>query len=301
LPSIVAPRLHRFTAAEHVSNVLFVAMHLSALLVFVVPFSWRLVALAAGGYGVRMWAVTAGYHRYFAHRTYKTSRAFQFVLAVLGATSMQNGPIWWASVQRRHHKSSDGPGDPHSPAHHGFWYAHIGWVFDRTVPRPRDQSNVSDLTCYPELCWVDRHDWVPISGYAIVCFAIGGVPGLVWGFVVSTLAVFHATMLINSLAHMWGSRRYATGDQSRNNGLLAILTFGEGWHNNHHHYMSSARQGFFWWEVDASYYVLRALARVSIVWGVREPPASSLAGGTLSRSASLPAHTAVQRPVGGQA
>jgi stearoyl-CoA desaturase (delta-9 desaturase) len=274
---LVSPSMRRFTAAERVSNVLFVALHVSTLLVFLVPASWKLVALAVGGYSVRMWAVTAGYHRYFAHRTYKTSRAFQFVLAVLGATSMQNGPIWWASVHRRHHKFSDGPGDPHSPVHRGFWYAHIGWVFDTTVPRPRDDSNVTDLTRFPELCWVDRHDWVPIIGYAVICFAIGGVPGLVWGFVLSTLAVFHATMLINSLAHIWGSRRYATHDRSRNNGILAILTFGEGWHNNHHHYMSSARQGFFWWEIDASYYVLRVLARLSIVWGVREPPASSLA------------------------
>jgi stearoyl-CoA desaturase (delta-9 desaturase) len=278
LSSLVVPHLRYFTPVERLSNVLFVALHVSALTVFVVPCSWRLVALAVGGYVVRMWAITAGYHRYFAHRTYKTSRAFQLVLAILGATTMQNGPIWWASVHRRHHKFSDGPRDPHSPAHHGFWYAHIGWVFDRTVPRPRDESNVTDLTRYPELCWVDRHDWVPLLGYGVICFAIGGVPGLVWGFVLSTLAVFHATMLINSLAHIWGSRRYATGDRSRNNAFLAVLTLGEGWHNNHHHYMSSARQGFFWWEIDASYYVLRVLARLSIVWGVREPPASALTG-----------------------
>jgi len=272
----IASQLRRFSAIEHVSNALFVAMHLSLLFVFLVPVSWKVVALALGGYGVRMWAVTAGYHRYFAHRSYKTSRAFQLFLAVLGATTMQNGPIWWASVHRRHHKDSDGPGDLHSPVTHGFWYAHVGWVFDRTVPRPRDERNVTDLTAYPELRWVDSHDWIPLTAYAVACFAIGGGPGLVWGFVVSTLAVFHATMLINSLAHVWGSRRYETGDQSRNNALLALVTFGEGWHNNHHHYMSCARQGFRWWEVDVTYYVLRVLAFLRLVWAVREPPAAAV-------------------------
>jgi stearoyl-CoA desaturase (delta-9 desaturase) len=249
-------------------------MHLSLLFVFVAPVSLKVLVLALGGYVLRMWAVTAGYHRYFAHRAYKTSRAFQLVLAVLGATTMQNGPIWWASVHRRHHKDSDGPGDLHSPARRGFWYAHVGWVFDRTLPRPRDESNVRDLMCYPELLWVDGHDWVPLFSYAILCFAIAGLPGLVWGFVVSTLAVFHATMLINSVAHLWGARRYATDDGSRNNALLAVVTFGEGWHNNHHHYMSAARQGFFWWEIDISYYALRALAWMGLVWGLREPPVS---------------------------
>jgi len=257
---------------EHVSNVLFVLMHLALVLVFVVPFSWKVGALALGGYGLRMWAVTAGYHRYFAHRAYRTSRAFQLMLAVLGATSMQNGPIWWASVHRRHHKHSDEPGDPHSPVVRGFWYAHVGWVFDRSVPRPRSGENVRDLLRYPELRWIDRHDWVPLAAYGVACFLVGGAPGLVWGFVVSTLAVFHATLLINSLAHVWGTRRFETADRSRNNPLLAVLTLGEGWHNNHHHYMSSARQGFRWWEVDVTYYVLRALAWMRLVWDVREPP-----------------------------
>ncbi len=278
MSSIVVPQLRHFTAVERLSNVLFVALHVSALTVFVVPCSWRLIALAVGGYVVRMWAVPAGYHRYFAHRTYKTSRAFQLVLAILGATTMQNGPIWWASVHRRHHKFSDGPRDPHSPAHHGFWYAHIGWAFDRTVPRPRDHSNVTDLTRFPELCWVDRHDWVPLLGYGVICFAIGGVPGLVWGFVLSTLAVFHATMLINSLAHIWGSRRYATGDRSRNNAFLAVLNSRRrvAQQPSPLHELRKARVLLV--GVRREHYVLRVLARLSIVWGVREPPASVLAG-----------------------
>ena len=291
----MASQMRRFTAMEHVSNVLFVAIHAAALLVFAVAPTWKALALALGGYLVRMWAITAGYHRYFAHRTYKTSRAFQFVLAVLGATAMQNGPIWWASVHRKHHKSSDRPDDPHSPVMRGFWYAHIGWVFDRTLPAPRDESNVRDLTRYPELRWIDRHDWVPLSAYGLACFAIGGLPCFVWGFVIGTLAVFHATMLINSLAHVCGSRRYATADRSRNNALLAVLTLGEGWHNNHHHCMSAARQGFFWWEIDVTYYVLRVLAWLRLIWNVREPPGPMVRPLPSSRPSSRIVSSAVAR------
>jgi stearoyl-CoA desaturase (Delta-9 desaturase) len=280
-PADAAPPRGRFRPIEHFSNVLLVLMHLAVLLVFVVPFSGKMIALCAGGYAIRMWAVTAGYHRYFAHRSYKTSRAFQLVLAVLGATAMQNGPLWWASVHRRHHKHSDGPGDPHSPVLRGFWYAHLGWNFDLERPPQDERSNVTDLARYPELGFVDRHDWFFVLAYAFGCLAIGGLPGVVWGFVVSTVAVFHATL------------RYATDDQSRNNVLVALITFGEGWHNNHHHAMSSARQGFFWWEVDFSYYVLRALAVLGIVWDLREPPAAVLLSQPASsarsaRSAAVP-------------
>ena len=266
------------TVMQVVSDALFVAMHLALLLVFVFPLTWKLLALAFGGYLLRMWAVTAGYHRYFAHRSFKTSRVWQFVMAVLGTTAMQNGPIWWASVHRDHHKYSDLPADPHSPVQRGFFYAHMGWIFDRSKP-PRDLSNVRDLQRFPELRWIDRHEWIPIFAYMLGCFLIAGLPGVFWGFVVSTLAVLHATMLINSLAHVWGSRRYETDDASRNNPLLAFITLGEGWHNNHHHYMSSARQGFYWWEIDFSYYVIKALSWLGIVWDVRKPPAATLLGG----------------------
>jgi stearoyl-CoA desaturase (delta-9 desaturase) len=276
MPVLVAGSLRRFTATEHVSNSLLVAIHAAALFVFVVPFSLRSAALALGGYLLRMLAITAGYHRYFAHRSYKTSRAFQLLLAVLGAMSMQNGPLWWASSHRRHHRHSDTHEDPHSPALRGFLYAHIGWIFDRTKPAPRDYSNIRDLTRYPELRFVDGHEWLPMVVYAFTCLAIGGMAGVVWGFVISTLAVFHATLLINSLAHVWGSRRYATADRSRNNGFLALLTLGEGWHNNHHYFMGSARQGFLWWELDVTYYAIRGLAHLGLVWDVREPNRAAL-------------------------
>jgi stearoyl-CoA desaturase (delta-9 desaturase) len=199
-----------------------------------------------------MWAVTAGYHRYFAHRTYKTSRTFQLVLAVLGGTAMQQGPLWWASWHRRHHKFTDAPGDPHSPARDGFWHAH--------------------LARFPELRWLERHSYIPVVGYATICFAIAGFAGVVWGFAVSSVVLAHATFLINSVAHVWGTRRYETADTSRNNALLALLTLGEGWHNNHHYYMTAARQGFRWWEIDFTYYSLKLLAWLGIVWDLRPPP-----------------------------
>ncbi len=274
-PTHEAPNT-RSRAMRSLSKLLLLAMHLCVFFALVVHVTWGLVALAAGGYVVRMWAITAGYHRYLTHRSFKTTRAFQFLLALLGTTAMQNGPLWWASWHRRHHRFSDTPHDMHSPVQGGFWHAHIGWILSGEWD-DRDLSNVRDLVRYPELRFLDNHEWMPLVAYALICFVIAGLPGVVWGFVVSTLAVFHATMLINSLGHVWGTRRYVTTDASRNNALLALLTFGEGWHNNHHHVMTSARQGFFWWEIDLTYYSLLVLAALGIIWDLREPSAGQLA------------------------
>jgi stearoyl-CoA desaturase (delta-9 desaturase) len=268
--------MRRSTARSILAAAPFIAIHLACGLAILYPPTWPLAAMATGSYVLRMWAITAGYHRYFSHRSYKTSRAFQVVLAVLGATAMQQGPLWWASWHRRHHKYTDRPGDPHSPVLDGFFHAHVGWIFDGTHGTA-DLSNVKDLTAYPELVWIDRHDKLVLVCYALLCFVIAGVPGVVWGFLISTVVLAHVTFCINSLAHVWGSRRYATDDWSRNNPLLAVATLGEGWHNNHHHYMTSVRQGFFWWELDVTYYVLRALAWTGLVWDLRSPPASLLA------------------------
>ena len=234
------------------------------------------LVLLAVTFWARVFGVTAGYHRYFAHKSYKTSRAFQFVLAVLGASATQKGPLWWAGLHRRHHRYSDGPGDVHSPKQ-GFYYAHQGWIFDpRWNATPLEL--IPDFARYPELRWLNRHHYVPVVALAVACTLIGGFEGLAWGFCASTTLLWHATYSINSLAHLWGTRRYETTDTSRNNFLLALLTMGEGWHNNHHYYMASARQGFRWWEIDLSYYVLRGLAAVGLVWDLREPPAAVVAG-----------------------
>ncbi len=275
----------------------FLAVHAACGLVVFFPGTRALIVLAASGYVIRMWAITAGYHRYFAHRAYKTGRAFQFVLAVLGGTAMQQGPLWWASWHRRHHKHADATDDPHSPKVDGFWHSHVGWIFDGHHGSA-DLSNVKDLAAFPELRWLDRHSYVPVAAYAVACLAIAGPAGVVWGFAISSVVLAHSTFLINSVAHAWGSRRYDTPDTSRNNGLLAVLTLGEGWHNNHHYYMTSARQGFRWWEIDITYYSLRILAWLGIVWDVREPPPDTvrarsrrLGGPARTVAGSYPART----------
>lgn len=271
LSDMEATLIHwRQRAMGQLSTVLLVLMHLAVLLVFWVPFTFELLGLACGSYVLRMWAITAGYHRYFAHRSFKTSRWFQFLLALIGTTAMQNGPLWWASWHRRHHRYSDTSADVHSPLQGGLFHAHIGWFLDGSHDEP-DLKNVQDFARYPELGALDRHKWMPIVGYAFAMYLIAGLPGVVWGFVVSTIACLQATMCINSLAHWWGWRRFDTPDDSRNNGLLALLTLGEGWHNNHHHDMNAARQGRRLWELDFTYYSLVLLRTAGIVWALRAP------------------------------
>ncbi len=265
----------------------FFAVHAVALATpFVAPFAWRWVALAAALYGVRMFAITAGYHRYFAHRAYRTSRAFQLVLAVLGTTAVQKGPLWWAAHHRDHHRFSDGPDDVHSPVQRGFWWSHVGWILCERLDRTRS-DRVRDLARFPELVWLDRWHLVAPGALAVALLAAGGWPALLWGFFVSTVVLWHATFTINSLAHVLGRRRYATPDESRNSLALALLTFGEGWHNNHHFYPGSANQGFRWWEVDASYYALRALAAVGVVRELRTPPRRVVRGEGAAAPAAL--------------
>lgn len=224
-------------------------------------------------FGVRMFAITAGYHRYFSHRSFQTSRLFQFILAFLSQTSAQQGVIYWAAVHRHHHRYSDTPEDPHSPRVYGFFYAHVGWIFDRrNFCDHYDYSGVKDLLQYPELRWLDRHRYLPAILLGIATYIIRGWSGLIVGFVLSTIVLYHATFAINSLAHGVGRRRFFTGDESRNNWFLALLTFGEGWHNNHHYFPSSARQGFRWYEVDLTYMILKVLEKMKVVWSLREPP-----------------------------
>jgi stearoyl-CoA desaturase (delta-9 desaturase) len=228
-------------------------------------------------YLLRMWAITAGYHRYFSHRSYKTSRVFQFLLAFLGQSSAQRGVIWWSAVHRHHHLYSDTEHDVHSPRHHGFWYAHVGWIFNPKNAKP-DYGTVRDLTKYPELVLLDKFTYTPAFLLGFAMWLLGGWPMLVVGFFWSTIVLYHCTFFINSLAHEIGSQRYLTGDDSRNNFWLALITLGEGWHNNHHHYQSSTRQGFRWWEVDISYYVLKVMSWFGLVWELRAPPKAILKG-----------------------
>jgi stearoyl-CoA desaturase (delta-9 desaturase) len=253
------------------SSLPFFAVHLACLAAFWLPFSWSLVALAAGLYALRMFAVTAGYHRYFAHRTFKTSRAFQLVLAIAGLTCIQKGPLWWAAHHRHHHRHSDRYGDRHSPGVQGFLWAHVGWILSHDHDAT-DYERMADFARYPELVWLNRWHLVPGVALAAALLAAGGLPAFVWGFCISTVVTWHVTFSINSLTHMIGRRRYRTPDDSRNSLVMALLTFGEGWHNNHHYYKASTRQGFYWWEIDLTYYALRLLALAGVVWDLKEPP-----------------------------
>jgi len=263
--------------------VLFILVHVAALAVFWVPFSWGLVWLCLGLYWLRMFAITAGYHRYFSHRSYKTSRAFQFILAFLGASSMQKGPLWWAGHHRHHHRYSDQEEDLHSPRRDGFWWAHVGWILSsRYDETPSDL--IKDFVKYPELRRLNKWHLVPGILLAVLLLVFGGWPAFVWGFLVSTFLTWHATFAINSLTHVFGRRRYRTTDTSRNSVLLALLTLGEGWHNNHHYYQTATRQGFFWWELDISYYILKLLSIPHIVWGLREPPERVLSSNRIDQA-----------------
>jgi stearoyl-CoA desaturase (delta-9 desaturase) len=247
------------------------AIHVGAVVALFMGAGWQLWLLAFALFMVRMFGVTAGYHRYFSHRSYKTSRGVQFLLALLAQSSSQRGVLWWAAHHRGHHKHSDTEHDVHSPKQFGFWHAHMGWLYDRNDAT--DYSRVRDMARFPELVVLDKLWWLPPVALAIALTAIFGWPGLLVGFAVSTVLVWHATFTVNSLVHVWGKRRYETADTSRNNWLIALLTLGEGWHNNHHHFMGSTRQGFYWWEIDVTYYVLKAASWLGLVWDLKQPPA----------------------------
>ena len=254
----------------------FLAMHVGVLAVFLVPFNpWMLVWLF-GSYYLRMFGVTGGYHRYFSHRSYKLNRGFLAVLS--GAFLRARRPSRRACCGGRRTiaittSNSDRKADIHSPVHEGFWWSHVGWILSDEYDH-YDAQRIADFAKYPELRWLNRYHVVP----AVICAAsaaiyfLGGWPAFVWGFVVSTVLLYHGTFVINSLAHIWGSRRFATPDESRNNFWLALVTMGEGWHNNHHHFMSSTRQGIRWWEVDATYYILRVLSWFRIARDLRPFP-----------------------------
>jgi stearoyl-CoA desaturase (Delta-9 desaturase) len=228
-------------------------------------------------YVLRIFAIGAGYHRYFAHRAFRTSRAFQFVLAFLSLTSAQRGILWWVAKHRQHHMHADTEADLHSPVLHGFFYAHVGWIFEARND-PTDRALVSDLSQYKELLWLERHSYLPVVTLTLLTWLIAGWPGVIVGFCWSTVAVWHVTFSVNSLSHLIGRRPYITGDRSGNNWLLALLTMGEGWHNNHHAYQASVRQGFRWWEYDPTFYILRVLSWFGLVWDLHVPPEAIVRG-----------------------
>lgn len=248
----------------------FWAFHLGLVGIFFIPADASALALVLGSYFGRMFFITAGYHRYFSHRAFSTSRTFQFVLAFMALTSSQKGVLWWSAHHRAHHRHSDGKDDVHTPLK-GFLWSHCGW-FLSPDHEGCNEALVKDLARYPELRFLERNWALPVALYGLVLLAFGGWSAVYWGLFVSTVLLWHGTFTINSLSHLWGSRRYSTKDLSRNNPILAIITLGEGWHNNHHRYPGAAKNGFLWWEIDPTYYALKALSLFKLVWGLRPVP-----------------------------
>lgn len=276
----------------------FVGVHAMCFGVLWVGWSWPAIAVALTMFWLRMFAITGFYHRYFSHRSFKTSRWFQCVLAVWGSAAVQKGPLWWAAHHRHHHQYSDQERDLHSPVRDGFLYAHCGWIFDRRNHASRLRL-VPDLAKFPELRFLDRYDLlVPVLlgtglfflgaslAHARPDLGTSGMQMLIWGFFVSTVFLAHSTFTINSLSHQFGWQRFETNDTSRNNPLLALLTMGEGWHNNHHHYATSARQGFYWWEIDFTYYGLLGLSKLGLIWDLKAVPQRILDAGRGERQAA---------------
>ena len=257
------------------SAIPFVIVHLVCFAAIWTGVTWQSVVLGIALYWIRIFVIGAGYHRYFSHRAYATGRVFQFILAVVAQSTLQKSVLWWAAKHRHHHLHSDTEDDVHSPRHTGFLYSHMGWIFARRHDT-FDMVKVDDFARYPELMWLHRHERWPAYALGVLCFLIAGWPGLVVGFFWSTCLVFHGTFCINSLAHVRGKKRYVTGDDSRNNWLLAVVTMGEGWHNNHHACQSSVRQGFYWWEYDPTFYLLKLLSFTGLVWDLKMPPAAVL-------------------------
>lgn len=262
---------------SYISLAAFILISASALFVFTVPFTWGLFWLAVASYFVRMFAVTGVYHRYFSHNAYKTSRVMQFILGWLACTTQQKGPLWWAAHHRMHHKYSDTDKDLHSPKLTGFWNSHMLW-FLKMENDAYDIKLVKDYAKYPEIVWLDKYHWVPALVFAII-LGMFGFPALVYGYAVATFFLGHGTWTINSLTHIIGKPRFDAGDESKNNWFLAIITMGEGWHNNHHYYRHSANQGFYWYEYDFTYYILKLMSFVGLVWDLKKPPVHVLEEG----------------------
>ena len=287
--------LPRTGTIDLMTSIPFLGVHAACFLVLWTGVSPVAAAVGFATLAIRMFGLTGGYHRYFCHHSYKTSRWFQFVLAWTGTSAAQKGPLWWAAHHRHHHKHADTDEDVHPPGVKGFYWAHAGWIMAPENSATRIEL-VPDLARYPELRWLDRFHYVAPATLIAVLYALGawlqsarpdlgtsGAQMVVVGFVISTTVLYHVTFAVNSFGHTFGSRRYETGEGSRNNFVLALLTGGEGWHNNHHRFPASARQGFYWWEIDPTHYVIVALQLLRVVWDVRGPTKQVLATGRVRR------------------
>ncbi len=268
----VLPKRKTITSKSWGRIVSFTLIHIAGVLLpFFYPPSLNLIVLMLISFYVRMFCVTAGYHRYFSHRSYETSRVMQFLLALLGSMATQRGPLWWSAHHRHHHAHSDSGDDLHSPVQDGFWFSHLGWIFTDSSDITK-WALIQDFSRFPELRLIDKFYWAPPFLFGLMLYILFDIEGVVWGYLLPTVLLWHVTYIINSLCHIWGYQRYKTEDSSRNNFLFALMTMGEGWHNNHHRYCASVNQGWFWYEIDVTYYILLAMKRLGLVWNFKYPP-----------------------------
>jgi stearoyl-CoA desaturase (delta-9 desaturase) len=282
-PTLLPEARRKPILSQEISFTLVHLLPIAAIWTGATVFDWMICVFL---YCFRMFWVTGGYHRYFAHRSYNTSRWFQFVIAFMAQTSAQKGALWWAAHHRHHHRHSDTPADPHSMKIYGFWYSHVGWIVGPDFKKT-DYKTIGDFAKYPELVWLNKYYLVPPVFLAVLVTALGaivnggsvtmmftsaGMSSLLIGFFLSTVLLYHGTFSINSIMHKFGKPRYETGEESKNNLWLALLTLGEGWHNNHHYYETAARQGFFWWEIDITWYILKVLSWTGLIWDLKGVP-----------------------------
>lgn len=246
----------------------FIAVHAGAL---VAPayFSWSGLAVMLGLYAATGLGITVGYHRLLAHHSFRAPPWIEYGLVTLGAMALQGSPTTWVSDHRLHHFHADDEHDPHD-INRGLFFAHMGWIFylrDEASERRLKERKARDLLRDPYYRWLDRHGYAPGLAVGLALILLGGLPLFLWGFCARLVLLYHSTWLVNSAAHTWGYRRFATAKGS-NNWLVALLAFGEGWHNNHHAWPGSARHGLGPWELDVSWWLINALRRLGLARGV---------------------------------
>jgi fatty-acid desaturase len=253
------------------TSVVLVLFHIGAIAALFM-FSWRNLLISMALYWMTIgWGISLGYHRLHTHRSYKCPLWMEYFFAVCGALTLEGGPIFWVATHRIHHQKSDQPGDPHSP-HEGAWWAHIGWILfgETNHNNTRLMSKYApDLAKHKFYIWLNNWHWVPMVALGVILLVIGGFPLLCWGVFLRVVLGLHSTWLVNSATHMWGKRRFATKDDSRNNWWVALLTFGEGWHNNHHAHPTSARHGLAWYEFDISWITMKLMMALGLATQVR--------------------------------
>jgi stearoyl-CoA desaturase (delta-9 desaturase) len=252
------------------TTIVMILFHLGAVAALFV-FSWKAFAVAVFLYWMTVGlGISLGYHRLHTHRSYKTPKLLEYFFAVCGASTLEGGPIFWVATHRIHHQKSDHEGDPHSPRD-GAWWSHVGWILLGEAKHNNTRllsKYAPDLAKDPFYVWLNNYHWVPVLVLAVILYATGGIPFVLWGICMRIVVGLHATWLVNSATHMWGSRRFDTHDDSKNNWWVALLTFGEGWHNNHHAHPTSARHGLAWYEVDISWISLKVMKFLGIAKSV---------------------------------